>query len=83
MNPATGMQPPQLNVPIEQLVTAQCQECGGEIFAEGLLIKKISALLTANGQAGIVPIQAFYCVKCAAVLEEFLPEGVKKTKIVG
>jgi len=38
--------------------------CEGEIFTSGVELKKLSALVSPNGQTSVVPVQIFYCVKC-------------------
>ena len=40
------------------------RNCGGEIFSSGVELKRLSALVSPNGQVSVVPIQIFYCVKC-------------------
>tara|TARA_B100000287_G_C20486100_1_gene723140 strand:+ start:606 stop:884 length:279 start_codon:yes stop_codon:yes gene_type:complete len=39
-------------------------ECGGEIFQPGVELKRLSALVSPNGQVSCIPVQIFYCVKC-------------------
>ena len=38
--------------------------CGGEIFSQGVELKKLSALVSPNGQTSVIPVQVFWCVKC-------------------
>ena len=75
-------QPPRLNITPKDLKTLKCEQCGGEIFAEGMIIKTVSALLTGNGKEGIMPVPAFYCVKCHTPVDKLLPEDMRKTKLV-
>jgi len=53
----------------------KCEACGGEVFEEGLMLRKVSALLTGTGQPGIVPVPVFMCAKCGHINKEFLPVG--------
>jgi len=40
-------------------------ECGGEVFTQGVELKKLSALVSPNGQTSVIPVQCFFCVKCS------------------
>jgi hypothetical protein len=39
-------------------------ECGNKIWTQGLIIKKISALLSQSGTEEFMPIPVFLCSKC-------------------
>jgi hypothetical protein len=80
----TGLRrsPTELNITPKDLKTLTCENCQGEVFAEGIIIKTVSALLTGNGKEGMLPIPAFYCVKCQTVVDKYLPEDMRKTKLV-
>ena len=41
-------------------------QCGNNIFAPGVELRKISALVSPNGQTSCVPVQIFYCTKCGS-----------------
>jgi hypothetical protein len=73
---------PRMNITPKDLKTLQCENCQGEVFSEGLIIKTVSSLLTGNGKEGMLPIPAFYCVKCQTVVDKYLPEDLKSTKVV-
>ena len=66
-----------INVDINQTTGVTCDECGGNIFQEGLVIRKASGLLTGTGQTSYVPIPVFSCTKCGHVNVEFLPKQVQ------
>lgn len=76
-----GPQTPQLNIKPSDLVTLVCENCKGEIFSEGVIIKTVSPLLTGTGKEGMMPIPVFYCVKCNEPADKFLPEEMRKKKI--
>jgi hypothetical protein len=80
---SNGNEAPKLNITPNDLKSVSCENCQGEVFAEGVVLKTISALLTGNGKEGIMPIPAFYCVKCQLVVDRFLPEDMRKVKISG
>ena len=72
----------QLNITPEDLKTLACEYCGGVVFAEGMIIKTVSPLLTQNGKEGMMPIPAFYCVKCQQPVQKFLPEEMREKPLV-
>ena len=39
-------------------------DCGGEVFSQGVELKRLSALVSPNGNVSVIPVQTFYCVKC-------------------
>lgn len=55
----------------------KCELCGGEVFEQGVILRKVSALLTGNGKPGIVPVPVFMCSKCGHVNSEFIPEEIR------
>lgn len=72
----------RVNIRPEDLKTLTCEYCQGQIFAEGLVIKTVSPLLTENGKEGMLPIPAFYCVACHKAVQKYLPEELKEKKLV-
>jgi hypothetical protein len=54
-----------------------CDECGHEVFQEGMMLRKVSKFLTGNPQDGLVPIPIFMCSKCGGVNQEFLPKELQ------
>jgi predicted nucleic acid-binding Zn ribbon protein len=50
----------------------KCEACGGQTFKQTLLMRKMSALVSPNGQEAIVPVMAFACDSCGHINEEFL-----------
>jgi hypothetical protein len=69
------MQQSQLNITLDKTVGAVCENCGNDVFAEGLFLRKASKFLTGTERDAIIPIPAFYCVKCHHVNSEFKPQG--------
>jgi len=63
----------KINLDIADAETMQCGECGSEKFKMEYMIKKVSALLSPNGQEIIIPIQVFACSNCGLIPEDFLP----------
>jgi uncharacterized Zn finger protein len=71
------MQAPKLNVSLDKTVAMTCDECGHEVFQEGMMLRKVSKFLTGNPQDGLVPIPVFQCTKCGHVNQEFLPKELQ------
>lgn len=63
----------KMNIDISQADSMKCAECDSEQFDMKYLIKKISALLSPNGEEIIVPVQVFSCANCGIIPEDFLP----------
>jgi hypothetical protein len=70
---------PKLNVSLDKTLPITCNECGGQVFTEGVMLRKVSRFLTGQMQDGLVPIPVFACNSCQHVNEEFLPAELKKT----
>jgi uncharacterized Zn finger protein len=70
----------QLNISLDKTSAMSCDECGNEVFQEGMILRKASRFLTGTAQDSIVPIPVFACSKCGHVNEEFLPVLLRKTQ---
>lgn len=66
-----GLQQPQVDLKSTEEVV--CPKCGCNVFNQGLMLRKVSPLLTGTGQPGLVPISVFECANCHEVLKEYLP----------
>ena len=64
----------QINIDITQTTEVLCNECGHNVFTQGVMIRKLSAILSPNGQESLIPIPVFECSKCGGVNKEFLPK---------
>jgi uncharacterized Zn finger protein len=72
------MEQQQLNISLDKTIATSCDECGNEVFQEGVLLRKASRFLTGTAQDAIIPIPVFACSKCGHVNEEFLPKNLPK-----
>ena len=52
-----------------------CEACGSKTFKQTLLLRKMSALVSPNGQETIIPVGVFACETCGHVNEEFSQGG--------
>ena len=61
---------------------AACGKCNGEYFENVFKVKRISALVSPNGQETMVPVQTLRCLGCGNTLDnpsDFAPAVVEKT----
>lgn len=66
-----------INIDLKQTKQTICEKCNCEAFQEAFMLRKVSALLSATGKEGYIPIQVFACVGCGHVNDEFIPKEVK------
>jgi uncharacterized Zn finger protein len=59
---------------MDQTTPIVCEKCGGEVFQEGLMLRKVSKIITATAQDSLLPIGTFFCVACGHVNKDFKPE---------
>lgn len=71
-------QNPLANVRFDQTTGIICENCGNNIFNEGLLLRRVSKFLVASSsdKDQVIPVPTFYCVKCQHVNKDFLPFGL-------
>lgn len=62
-----------LNVDIQNALDVVCDACGGRLFREVTLIKRVSALLSPTGKEILAPVQTFCCASCSHLNTEFDP----------
>ena len=58
-------------VDISQTTPVKCEKCENQTFKQTLLLRKVSPLVSPNGQEQYVPIAVFACEKCGHVNSEF------------
>ena len=63
-----------LNVNLKDSEELVCEKCGGNVFEEKLMIRKISKFLTGQPQDSIMPIPVIACADCNHVNEMFRPK---------
>jgi len=73
------MQQQQFNIDLSQTTPVHCEKCHHEHFTEVALMRKLSPMLSPNGQPALIPIPVFACAKCGHVNEEFLPKEPNDT----
>ena len=61
----------QEQIDISKTSAVKCEACENQTFKQSLLLRKLSALVSPNGQETLVPVQVFACEKCGHVNSEF------------
>tara|TARA_R110000851_G_scaffold75688_1_gene166778 strand:+ start:598 stop:843 length:246 start_codon:yes stop_codon:yes gene_type:complete len=73
-----GKPPPATKIDASDLDDITCDECGGKVFRQASMFKRLSALISPTGKEQIVPIPVFRCDDCGHINNEFLPKSQKK-----
>ena len=63
---------PQVKIDLREQPSVVCEKCGGELFREVTMIKKVSKFITGSSQDSNVPFPTYCCDSCGHVNEEFL-----------
>tara|TARA_R110000796_G_scaffold243069_1_gene365457 strand:- start:344 stop:604 length:261 start_codon:yes stop_codon:yes gene_type:complete len=76
MNPSQG-QEQQVKINPNDLEDVVCENCGGQCFEPTFLFKKLSAILSPNGQETMIPLQVYRCHDCGHINTAFLPKSAQ------
>ena len=52
-----------------------CEKCGNNTFKQTMMLRKMSAIVSPNGQETIIPVGVFACESCNHVNAEFAKGG--------
>ena len=64
--------PPSMDdVDLTHAKSIVCEKCQHKGFKQTMMLKKLSALVSPNGQESIIPVMAFACDKCGHINKEF------------
>ena len=61
----------QQSIDMSKATSIKCEKCEGSTFKQTLMLHKMSALVSPNGQETIVPAAVFSCEKCGHVNSDF------------
>ena len=61
-----------MNLNLDAATDIDCDECSSKTFSQVYLIKRISPLVSPNGQEIMVPMPIFKCSSCNHINEAFL-----------
>lgn len=70
----------KLNISLDKTVEITCDNCGHNVFQEGLMLRKASKFLTGTAVDSLIPIPVFSCGSCSHVNSEFIPEILRKNE---
>ena len=59
-------------VDISQTTPVKCDKCENQTFKNTLILRKLSALVSPNGQEQYIPVAVFACETCGHVNSEFV-----------
>jgi uncharacterized Zn finger protein len=62
----------QQTIDMSQTTSIKCEKCENQTFKQTMLLRKMSALISPNGQETLIPVAAFACEKCGHVNSEFV-----------
>ena len=64
----------QVQINPNDLEDVVCDKCDHQTFDITFLFKRLSAVLSPNGQETLVPLQVYKCSSCGHINEIFLPK---------
>jgi hypothetical protein len=71
-------QQPNLNVNLDLKNTQPVvSSTGGKVFAEGVILRKVSKFIAGTAEDAIMPIPVFYDVQTGEVVQEMLPKDLR------
>ena len=59
------------NVDLTHAKTLECEKCQCKGFKQSLMLKRLSALVSPNGQEALIPVAVFACEKCSHINKDF------------
>ena len=68
----------QKAIDMSKATPIKCDKCEGSTFKQTLLISKMSALVSPNGQEAIIPVGVFACESCGNINKEFEEAEIKQ-----
>ena len=62
----------QSKVDLKEAETIKCSKCSNYLFITSFVLKRLSALVSPNGQEALIPVQVYSCGNCGKVPKMFL-----------
>jgi len=83
MHPMKKMKKPkaQVQVDLRDAETIKCSSCDNYLFITSFILKRLSAIVSPNGQEALIPVQVYSCGNCGQVAEGMLDgSGVEEER---
>ncbi len=81
MKPIKKPQSAQVQVDLRDAETIKCSDCNNYLFITSFILKRLSAIVSPNGQEALIPVQVYSCGNCGEVAEGMLEgSGIEKSK---
>ena len=72
MKPLKKPQSAQVQVDLRDAETIKCSDCNNYLFITSFILKRLSAIVSPNGQEALIPVQVYSCGNCGKVAEGML-----------
>ena len=72
MKPRKPLPKAQVKVDLRDTETIKCKSCNNYLFITSFVLKRLSALVSPNGQEALIPVQVYSCGNCGKVPKMFL-----------
>ena len=66
------------NIDLTHATTLECEKCQCKGFKQTLMLKKLSPLMSPNGQEAIIPVGVFACEAFGNINKEFEEADIKQ-----
>ena len=70
-------QQPQLNIDLNN-TTAVTGDDGGQVFGQGVILRKVSKFVSGTGEDALLPIPVFYDLETKKVLADSIPKELRE-----
>lgn len=74
------MKEQEIRIDLNQTEAITCDKCGNDKFVSVVKMRLVSAVYSANGEDGILPIATYECSACGWTNDMFLPNGLKNVQ---
>ena len=72
MKPIKKPQSAQVQVDLRDAETIKCNDCNNYLFITSFILKRLSAIVSPNGQEALIPVQVYSCGNCGKVADGML-----------
>jgi len=71
----------QMNFDINNTTEIVCEACGNDTFKPVFFLRKLSRLISPDGNDRVIPIDSLACAVCDHVNKDFIPVPKQEPKI--